>query len=173
MTKANNCIYCKSENVIKHGKTRSGDPRYRCKDCEKTWVKGIKLYKKPDISAIAESYLLGFSIRDLVPFFKSSPHRINLKIREFLDKTQNWEKFLDKSSEVRNIDVIYLQGIRFQCSYNSPENNEMFVAFAIEGLSSNIIGYEIGYDNDEEVWSKLLERLSKREYNIKTFLPLM
>ena len=72
MTKANNCIYCKSENVIKHGKTRSGDPRYRCKDCEKTWVKGIKLYKKPDISAIAESYLLGFSIRDLVPFFKSS-----------------------------------------------------------------------------------------------------
>lgn len=165
-----NCIYCQSTAVIKHGKTRTGDPRFRCKDCEKTWVKGIVLYNKPDISAIAESYLLGHSIRDLVPFYKSSPHRINTKIREFLGATQTWESFLDKSSEVRNVDVIYLQGIRFNCSYNSPEDNDMFVAFAIEGLSSNIIGFEIADDNTEEVWAKLIERLSKRNYEVKTFL---
>ena len=164
------CIYCNSEAVIKHGKTRSGDPRFRCKDCEKTWVKGIVLYKKPDISAVAESYLLGHSIRELVPFYKSSPHRINMKIREFLGETQSWETFLDKSSEVRSADVVYLQGIRFNCSYNSPENNEMFVAFAIEGLSSQIIGFEIAEDNTVDVWTKLIARLSKRKYKVKTFL---
>lgn len=164
------CIYCQSESVIKHGKTRSGDPRFRCKECEKTWVKGIVLYNKPDISAIAESYLLGHSIRELVPFYKSSPHRINTKIRAFLGQTQSWESFLDKSSEVRNTDVVYLQGVRFNCSFNSPDENEMYVAFAIEGLSSNIIGFEIAEDNTEEVWSKLIERLSQRNYNIKTFL---
>lgn len=172
MTELNktNCIYCQSTAVIKHGKTRTGDPRFRCKDCEKTWVKGIVLYKKPDISAIAESYLLGHSIRDLVPFYKSSPHRINTKIREYLSAAQTWESFIDKSSEVRNLDVIYLHGIRFNCSYNSPVDNDMFVAFAIEGLSSNIIGFEIAEDNKQEVWAKLIERLSKRKYEVKTFL---
>lgn len=172
MQKHNNisCIYCQSDSVIKHGKTRSGDPRYRCKDCEKTWVKGIVIHNKPDISAIAESFLLGYSIRELVPFYKSSPHRINIKIREFLGKTQSWETFLDKNSEVRNTNLVYLQGVRFNCSYNSPEGNEMFVAFAIEGLSSNIIGFEIGDDNTEQVWEKLLKRLSQRGYKVKTFL---
>ena len=164
------CIYCQSESVIKHGKTRSGDPRFRCKECEKTWVKGIVLYNKPDISAIAESYLLGHSIRELVPFYKSSPHRINTKIREFLDKTQSWETFLDQSSEVRSTDVVYLQGVRFNCSFNSPDENEMYVAFAIEGLSSNIIGFEIAEENTQDVWNKLIERLSTREYKVKTFL---
>lgn len=164
------CIYCQSESVIKHGKTRSGDPRFRCKDCEKTWVKGIVVYNKPDISAVAESYLLGHSIRELVPFYKSSPHRINMKIREYLGETQSWESFLDKNSEIRTTDVVYLQGVRFNCSYNSPENNEMFVAFAIEGLSSQIIGFEIAEDNTEDVWTKLIARLSKRGYKVKTFL---
>lgn len=164
------CIYCQSENVIKHGKTRSGDPRLRCKDCSKTWVKGIVVYNKPDISAVAESYLLGHSVRDLVPFYKSSPHRINTKIRSFLSKTQSWESFLDQSSEVRKADVVYLQGIRFNCSFGSPENNEMYIAFAIEGLSSNIIGFEIAQDNTEQTWSNLISRLSERGYDVKTFL---
>lgn len=164
------CIYCNSNSVIKHGKTRLGEPRFRCKECEKTWVKGIVIHNKPDISAIAESYLLGYSIRDLMPFYQSSPHRINMKIRDFLGNTQSWESFLDKSSEVRNINVIYLQGVWFNCSYNNPENNEMFVAFAIEGLSSNIIGFEIAENNTETVWSKLIERLSRRGYDVKTFL---
>jgi hypothetical protein len=105
-----------------------------------------------------------------MPFYKSSPHRINMKIRDFLAETQSWESFLDKSSEVRNINILYLQGVWFNCSHNSPENNQMFVAFAIEGLSSNIIGFEIAEDNTEEIWSKLLRRLSKRGYAVKTFL---
>lgn len=172
MHKKNNisCIYCNSHSVIKHGKTRSGDSRFRCKECEKTWVKGIVIYNKPDISAIAESYLLGYSICELVPFYKSSPHRINMKIREFLGETQSWEIFLDKNSEVRNTNVVYLQGVWFNCSYNSPEDNSMFVAFAIEGLSSNIIGFEIAEGNTEQVWEKLLSRMQQRGYKVKTFL---
>ena len=132
--------------------------------------KGIVVYNKPDISAVAESYLLGHSVRDLVPFYKSSPHRINTKIRSFLSKTQSWESFLDQSSEVRKADVVYLQGIRFNCSFGSPENNEMYIAFAIEGLSSNIIGFEIAQDNTEQTWSNLISRLSERGYDVKTFL---
>jgi len=142
----------------------------RCKDCSKTWVKGIVIHNKPDISAVAESYLLGHSVRDLVPFYKSSPHRINTKIRNFLKETQSWESFLDSSSEVRKADVVYLQGIRFNCSYGSPEHNEMYIAFAIEGLSSNIIGFEIAEDNTELVWSNLLDRMNHRGYEVKTFL---
>ena len=27
------CRYCQSELVYKHGRARSGEPRYRCRDC--------------------------------------------------------------------------------------------------------------------------------------------
>lgn len=164
------CIHCQSDQVIKHGKNRAGEPRYRCKECKKTWVKGVEATVRPDISSIAESFLLGYSIRDLAPFYKTSPHRLNLKIRKFFEETGHWEDFLDERSEVRATNIMYLQGVKFNCTYNSPENNQMYLALAIDGLSSTVIGYEIAEKNNKETWDRLIGRIKKRNYKVNTFI---
>ena len=32
------CPYCNSTRVIKHGRTSTNNPRYRCRYCKKKWV---------------------------------------------------------------------------------------------------------------------------------------
>ena len=31
------CRYCESESIYKHGYARSGEPRYRCRDCQRSF----------------------------------------------------------------------------------------------------------------------------------------
>lgn len=31
------CRYCESELVYKHGHARSGEPRYRCRSCQRSF----------------------------------------------------------------------------------------------------------------------------------------
>ena len=31
------CRYCQSESIYKHGYARSGEPRYRCRDCQRSF----------------------------------------------------------------------------------------------------------------------------------------
>lgn len=73
------CIYCKSSKVIRHGKTATGNRRYRCRSCGKTWVIEKAETIRPDIVSLTEAYLSGRTFRDLVEIYKSSPLRINKK----------------------------------------------------------------------------------------------
>lgn len=31
------CRYCQSESIYKHGSARSGEPRYRCRSCQRSF----------------------------------------------------------------------------------------------------------------------------------------
>ncbi len=164
------CIYCKSTKVIKHGKTSTGNPRYRCRSCNKTWVLEKNEPIRPDMSDIAEAYLGGRTCRDLVSIYHSSPLRINQKIREFLDGCPNWEDYLDSSVKSHDPKLIYLLGRKFSCSSNGSKNNEMYLAIALDALSSVILGFEIGKEDSRGVWLSLIDRLNCRGIICPSFM---
>lgn len=174
------CVKCGSDEVIKHGTNNTGGVRMRCKSCQKTWTFNKLKQPKPDINVLTEMYLLGATIRDIVPIYNSSPHRINQKIRNSLAITPNWEDYLDSTSKNKKSDVVYLLGKSFACNYQIEEidenhisdnsNNSMYMAIAVDGLSSMIIGYEVGNSESPELWNNLFGRLNKRGYESKSFM---
>jgi hypothetical protein len=156
--------------VVKHGKTPIGKTRYRCRDCGKSWTIDYQSEQKPDISSITVEYLRGASYRDLVEKYKSSAQRINQKIRDFLLGCPRWEEYLDTLTDSHNCEMIYLCGIKFACSAPGSKNHSMFVAFAIDGLSSLILAFETGTSENSDVWEKLAANLSRRKVKCRTFL---
>lgn len=64
-----NCAYCKSQHIVKFGKSDKGDQRYLCKDCNKTFTAKTNtiLYKSPYSEKVWRKYIncmmQGMSIR--------------------------------------------------------------------------------------------------------------
>ncbi|MCK5741673.1 MAG: hypothetical protein KAH48_05605 [Chlorobi bacterium] len=172
MTSSKNpsCIYCKSSKVIKHGKTSNGNSRYRCRSCGKTWVPEKAESVRPDISDIVEAYLNGRTYRDLVSIYHSSPLRINQKIREFMDGCPDWENYIDACVPIHEPRLVHLVGYEFSCSGDGAKDNRMFLALAVDGLSSLVIGFEIATEENSESWERLLARMLKRGFTCTTFM---
>ncbi|ROL61733.1 hypothetical protein D9V86_04210 [Bacteroidetes/Chlorobi group bacterium ChocPot_Mid] len=164
------CIYCRSSKVIKHGKTSNGNSRYRCRVCGKTWVLERVETIRPDIADIVEAYLQGRTYRDLVNVYHSSPLRINQKIRDFLEGCPSWEEYLDCSIGKHETRLVYLVGREFSCACKGSRNNKMYLAMAVDGLSTVVLGYEIGSRESENVWMHLLDRMNCRGIMVPTFM---
>lgn len=164
------CSFCKSDKVIKHGKTSTGNPRYRCRVCGKTWVLEKNEPERPDLSDITEDYLNGKTFRDLVDIYHSSPLRINQKIREFLAGCPNWEVYLDTCVQGHEPRIIYLIGRNFSCAAPGSKNNKMFLAMAVDALSIVVLGYEVGKTETRQVWLNLLGRLRDRGISSQSFM---
>ena len=164
------CIYCKSSKVIKHGQTSTGNKRYRCRNCGKTWVLEKNEAIRPDLSDIAEAYLSGRTCRDLVSVYHSSPLRINQKIREFLDGCPHWEDYLDACVPEHHTRLIYLIGRNFSCQSKGAKSNTMFLAMAVDALSTVVLGYEISAKESKNTWLYMLDRLNCRGIKCNTFI---
>lgn len=166
-----NCIYCNSSKVIKHGRTSTGNRRYRCRNCGKTWVPEKSETLRPDISDIVEAYLNGRTCRDLVSIYRSSPLRINQKIREFLAGCPNWEDYIDSYVRKHEPRMVYLVGKTFSCSCNNGSgDNTMFLAMAVDALSTCVLGYQVAELEDRDAWIKLLDRMNCRGILPATFM---
>ncbi|GAB5465684.1 MAG: hypothetical protein Kapaf2KO_11200 [Candidatus Kapaibacteriales bacterium] len=168
--KGEKCIYCGSEKVIRNGKTASGSLRYKCKDCNKSWSENTETQDRPEISELVKMYLDGSSTRDLVPIYKSSPLRINQKIRQFLESCPNWEDFIDSTVPNRHSRVVYLIGKRFNCYNKETSCNTMYVAMAYDAYSSCVLGYEICNCGCDDVWEKLIDRMHSRGLAVDNFM---
>lgn len=164
------CIYCNSSKVIKHGKTSRGATRYRCRTCNKTWVLDKKDTVRPDLADVVEAYLGGRTCRDLVSVYKSSPLRINQKIREFLEGCPNWEDYLDACIDRHEPRLVYLIGRNFSCSCKLNDNNSMFLAMAVDALSNVVLGFEIDVKESYKTWCYLLNRMNCRGFVVPTFM---
>ena len=166
------CVFCKSQKVIKHGKTSTGNRRYRCRVCGKTWVLEKMETVRPDLPDIVELYLKGRTYRDLVSIYHSSPLRINQKIREFLDGCPDWEEYLDACVDKHEPRLIYLVGREFSCACKGAKSNKMYLALAVDALSTTVIGYEIDNKESKTVWMYLLDRLNCRGVLCPTFMAI-
>jgi transposase-like protein len=164
------CFYCKSSKVIKHGKTTTGNPRFRCRSCGRTWVLERNEPIRPDLADITEAYLNGRTCRDLVGIYHSSPLRINQKIREFLDGVPNWEEYIDACMPKHEPRLIYLLGRNFSCATPGSKANTMFLGLAVDALSTVVLGYEISKVESRSTWLHLLDRLNCRGIVCPSFM---
>lgn len=165
-----NCIFCESSEVIKFGKTNSGNKRFKCKSCSKTWVDEKIIKERPDTSILIEKYFEGNSIRQLVPFYNASPQKINKTIREYLSNSPNWEDYIDNLGLNNSHKVVYLIGQNFSCNCEHDDCNNNFLALAVDAMSSFVLGYEISISNTNDVWQKLIQNLSSRNIKVNTFI---
>jgi hypothetical protein len=156
--------------VIKHGKTSTGNRRYRCRNCQRTWVSEKIGTQRPDLSELVETYLSGRTYRELVETYKSSPLRINQKIREFLASCPNWEDYVDACTTIHESRLIYIISKSFSCSVKGDGNNLMFVGMAVDALSTVVLGYQVGTMETQELWTSLFERLYNRGIKCNDFM---
>lgn len=164
------CPFCKSKRIIKHGKTSAEVQRYKCRFCQKTWVENKITKQIPDYGSLTESYLSGFSYRDLQSIYHSSPIRINQKIRDYLLGCPSWEEYLDASTPKHEARLIHLVGKTFKCNGSTNKEHTMYLALAIDALSTVVLGYEISRGESKEVWIRLLDRMNCRGFVCPTFM---
>ena len=164
------CPFCNSSRIIKHGKTSADIQRYRCLFCSRTWVENKAAKHLPDIGALTEAYLSGYSYRDLRSIYPSSPIRINQKIREYLLGCSSWEEYLDACTPKHEARLIHLVGKKFKCNLGGNKEHSMFLALAIDALSTVVLGFELGKRDTEEVWIRLLDRMNCRGFICPTFM---
>ncbi len=164
------CPFCHSSKVVKHGKTSAKNLRYRCINCKRTWVKGVLNRQCPDFGQLTESYLSGSSYRDLRSVYRSSPIRINQKIREYLGGCSSWEEYLDACTPKHESRLIHLVGQKFKASGGDNVEHSMYLALAIDALSTVVLGFEIGDCESENIWLTLLDRMNCRGFVCPTFM---
>ncbi len=165
-----NCPFCESDKVIKHGKTLTGNPRFRCRDCKKTWVAEKAENFRPEVTDIAEAYLNGMTFRELVDVYHSSPLRINQKIRTFLEECPQWGDYLDYVVKPGKIKVVALLGKSFACACKDADKNSMHIAFAIDVLSGVVLAYAVQSNDNSTLWEMLLRDLKMRKFDVESFL---
>ena len=166
----NTCPFCHSSRIIKHGKTSTDNQRFRCRYCKRTWVQSKLERDEPDFGTLSEAYLSGYSYRDLRKIYPNSPTRINQKIREYLVGCPPWEEYLDTSVRKHEARLIHLVGTKFNCTSADSDENCMFLAMAIDSLSTVVLGFEIGKKDSKEVWVKLLDRMNCRGIICPSFM---
>ncbi len=164
------CPFCHSSKVVKHGKTSANNLRYRCIRCKKTWVKNPPRRQTPNFGRLAKEYLGGCSYRDLRSVYQSSPIRINQKIREYLGGCSFWEDYLDACTPKHESRLIHLVGEKFKANSDDSNGHSMYLAMAIDALSTVVLGFEIGECESEDIWITLLDRLNCRGVVCPTFM---
>lgn len=163
------CIYCKSDRITRHGKSPIGKTRMRCRDCGRTWVL-VYDNEKTDIGDLAQDYLLGSTYRDLADMYKSSPRRINQKLRDYLKGFPHWENYIDSLMNTHHPKQIILAGKSFACSVRGNDKNTMFSIFAIDALSGFVLAYDVANEDTSVVWDKMLHRMSRRNIKCDSFM---
>ena len=164
------CPFCNSARIIRHGKTSANIQRYRCRFCGKTWVHNKLEKQVPNFGQLTEAYLSGYSYRDLRTIYHSSPIRINQKIREYLKGCLSWEEYLDACTPNHESRLIHLVGKRFKCKYGKNKGHSMYLALAIDALSTVVLGFELAKKESREVWINLLDRMNCRGFICPTFM---
>ena len=170
MVKSSKCVKCGSLQFVKHGLTQAGVQRFRCIDCSKTWTLGTGETPTVDLANISQQYLDGKTIRELVKYYPTSPVRINHQVRAYLEQCPDWHNFVDTLVPNHNPKQIYLSGKKFNCSWKGGQANKMFVAFAIDAMTSLVIAYKVSFSDSDEIWMDLLTNLKSRNIRTNSFL---
>jgi hypothetical protein len=160
---------CGSTEIVKHGFSTSKSQRYICKNCKKTFVYYEGMPPKYDKWKLTDSYLEGKSYRELIDEYGSTPQRINQKIRNFLSDCPRWEDYIDLIISKHSPKLIIFTGKKFSCSYEDAPGNSMFIAFAIDALSSLVLAYETSLYESNECWTNLFKKMNSRNINCNNF----
>lgn len=131
------CCRCVGEitNMIKYGKTKSGNQRYICKLCKKTRVENY-IYQafKPYIDRkIIQLTKEGLGIRSTARILKISTTTVLKKIVLIAEKIHQPIVSKGKTYEVDEL-----------CTYIRCKKNYVWLVYALEKNSKNIVSFHIG-----------------------------
>jgi len=164
------CPSCESSHIIHYGRTNKGTERFHCMDCNKTWSDYLKR-ECPSIVELVEEYLLGETYRQLQEKYHLSSHHLNERIRCFLSHLPNWECFIDLCvPKNRDSRLIHLFGLEFNCYDHEINDHKMYLALAVDAISTLVLGFEIGNIGSDDIWYYLLDRLNCRGIICPIFL---
>lgn len=100
----------------------------------------------------------------------TSPIRINQKIREYLAGCSSWEEYLDASTPKHEARLIHLVGEKIKANTGDALEHSVYVAMAIDALSTVVLGFEVGDCESTEIWISLLDRMNCRGFVCPTFM---
>ena len=157
------CRKCQSENIIKNGHNRSGNPQYLCKSC------GARRVLTPTIRYTAEqketvlrAYTERSSLRGLARTFKCSRTTIT---RWLSDKLKTLPEISDTLKPADNQDILELDEV---CSFVQRKSNKAWIWTAICKRTRQIVAYVIG-DRSEETCKRLYDSIPESYKQAHTF----
>ncbi len=162
------CPLCRSEKIVKRGKTDNGKQRYLCRneDCEsKSFILDYTYNaKKPGVKVkIVEMSLNGSGIRDIARVLEISTDTVisELKKKEVVLESVNFG-LLKSSKSVENIEAEVLKAEAAEAdemwSFVGNKCNQRWLWHAIDHETGEVLAYTFG-DHKDEVFLKLKKLL--------------
>jgi len=164
------CIFCGNNRITRHGRSSAGSIRFKCLECDKTWVQEAEFMPRNNIATLTQDYLHGETYRALGEKYNSTAKHLNKKIREYISNFPHWESYTDKTVEIYDSLQIILAGKSFSSAYAKEHNNTMFVAFAIDALSGFVLAYDLDFTDTREIWDRMLKRMQLRNIKCNHFM---
>jgi insertion element IS1 protein InsB len=187
------CHHCLSTNVIKKGvilrgkKLGRGKPRYRCKDCKKTFVEDGLNWFIPDTTKtlINDMLLERLSLRGICRVVKVSLRWLLVYIKKIYAELPECLNCKISPSTIRQGDKVYIQLIDCQAdelwSFVYRRDNTKYIWIAMHTQTRQIIAFHVGdrsRASARELWAKIPEWLQNICYfhtdnweSYKTVIP--
>ncbi len=149
------CYRCVGEikNMIKYGKTKSGNQRYICKLCRKTRIENYtyQAYKPYIDGNIIQLTKEGLGIRSTARILKISTTTLLKRIVSIARKIQQPIISKGKTYEVDEM-----------CTYIKHKRNFIWLVYALEKNSKTVVSFNVGKRNNETL-NRVLETLKLSE----------
>jgi insertion element IS1 protein InsB len=149
------CCRCVGEikNMIKYGKTKSGNQRYICRLCKKTKV-GSYSYQayKPDIDeSIIQFTKEGLGIRSSARILKISTTTL---LKKIVSIARSIAKPIISKGKTYEVDEM--------CTYIGNKRNFIWLVYALEKNSKNVVSFNVGKRTNKTL-SRVLDTLKLSE----------
>lgn len=163
------CRFCNS-SVIKYGKNKSGNQRYQCKQCLKTFLYDYKnkAYKEDINLSIKEHLKEGCGIRSISRLLQISVTTVMSRIRKIANTVRKPLVSFGKEYEMDEM-----------CTYIKCKTRKRWIAYAIRRDTKEVIDFSIGSRSnktlkkvtDTLVLSNALKVFTDKLPNYKYLLP--
>ncbi len=153
--KQTRCYRCVGEikNMIKYGKTKSGNQRYICKLCRKTRVENYtyQAYKPYIDGNIVQLTKEGLGIRSTARILKISATTL---LKRIVSIARNIVKPIISKGKIYEVDEL--------CTYIRHKRNFIWLVYALERDSKNVVSFNVGKRTNKTL-SCVLETLKLSE----------
>lgn len=124
-----------SESIVRFGKSSNGKQRYRCKNCNKTFLTDYSNRACKSETSLRISVLLkeGCGIRSISRILEISPTTVQKRIIEIASQIAKPNVLMNKSYEVDQI-----------CTYIGNKSKRRWIVYALCEEDNKVVDYRIG-----------------------------
>ena len=149
------CIKCVGEikNMIKYGKTKSGNQRYICRLCRKTRVESYmyQAYKTDMDKSIIQLTKEGLGIRSTARILKISTTTL---LKRIVSIARTIQQPIISKGKMYQVDEM--------CTYIKHKRNYIWLVYALEKDSKTVVSFNVGKRTNTTL-SRVLDTLKLSE----------